>query len=410
MSGRAQPSGGVEEVDANPAELAEASDALLRNPDILNLIQARLNKMVGRPSGFIDDLPKPVRDRIDFLRSLQEKRDDLEEEYNAELRALEAKYEALYTPLYEKRAKIVKGEEEPPADAAAPAPAAAAGEAEAAAAAEPVPKGIPEFWLGVLRTHEVTANVISEKDEAILAYLVDITCEDLAAEPQALKPEKANGEDDEEEEEPHGFTLTFHFAPNPHFKHATLTKTYHMVDDDEEMLQSSEGTDIQWEAGKNPTIKVLKKKAKPVKGKPAGRTLTKTEPCASFFNFFNPPAVPENPNEVNEEEMEDLQHAMEEDCELGEIIRYKLIPRAVAYYTGEAAEDGDEDDEDDYDDEDEVDDEDGDDDDEDDDDEEDDEGGGGAPKRAPQAGKPKAKGKAEAPTDSGEKPPECKQQ
>ena len=33
------------------------------------------------------------------------------------------------------------------------------------------------------------------------------------------------------------------------------TKTYHMVDEEEEMLQSAEGTDIQWEAGKNPTVK-----------------------------------------------------------------------------------------------------------------------------------------------------------
>ena len=64
-------------------------------------------------------------------------------------------------------------------------------------------------------------------------------------------------------------------------------------------------------------VQVLKKKAKAVKGKPAGRMLTKTEPCASFFNFFNPPAVPENPNEVDEDEMEELQQAMEEDYELG---------------------------------------------------------------------------------------------
>ena len=62
---------------------------------------------------------------------------------------------------------------------------------------------------------------------------------------------------------------------------------------------------------------VMKKKAKAVKGKPAGRMLTKTEPCASFFNFFSPPAVPENPNEADEDEMEELQQAMEEDYELG---------------------------------------------------------------------------------------------
>ena len=29
-----------------------------------------------------------------------------------------------------------------------------------------------------------------------------------------------------------------------------------MVDEEEEMLQSAEGTDIHWEAGKNPTVKV----------------------------------------------------------------------------------------------------------------------------------------------------------
>lgn len=40
-------------------------------------------------------------------------------------------------------------------------------------------------------------------------------------------------------------------------------------------------------------------------------------------------------------------------CVRREIIRYKLIPRAIAYYTGEAAEDEEGDDEDDYDDEDE---------------------------------------------------------
>ena len=61
--------------------------------------QARLNRMVGRPSGFIETLPQAVRGRIEYLRSLQEKHDDLEEEYNTELRALEAKYEALYGAL-----------------------------------------------------------------------------------------------------------------------------------------------------------------------------------------------------------------------------------------------------------------------------------------------------------------------
>ena len=69
---------------------------------------------------------------------------------------------------------------------------------------------------------------ISEKDEAVLVYLEDITCEDLAAAPRPPKAPKAGGggeeeeEEEEEEDEPCGFTLAFHFAPNPFFKHATL--------------------------------------------------------------------------------------------------------------------------------------------------------------------------------------------
>ena len=75
------------------------------------------------------------------------------------------------------------------------------------------------------------ARQISEKDEAVLAYLEDITCQDLAAAPRAPKAPKAAGggqeeeeEEEEEEDEPCGFTLTFHFAPNPFFKHATLVR------------------------------------------------------------------------------------------------------------------------------------------------------------------------------------------
>jgi len=49
----------------------------------------------------------------------------------------------------------VKGEEEPPVEAIAAG--AGAGEAPGGGAA---PAGIPEFWLGVLRANEVTANVV----------------------------------------------------------------------------------------------------------------------------------------------------------------------------------------------------------------------------------------------------------
>lgn len=67
-----------------------------------------------------------------------------------------------------------------------------------------------------------------------------------------------------------------------------LTKTYIMLDDDEPVLEKSEGSTIDWLPGKNVTVKVLKKK--PKKGSTA-KPQTKTEQVDSFFNFFSPPQV-----------------------------------------------------------------------------------------------------------------------
>ena len=51
-------------------------------------------------------------------------------------------------------------------------------------------------------------------------------------------------------------------------------------------------TEIEWLPGKNITQKVMKKK--PKKGSKNAKPVTKTEQCDSFFNFFNPPQVPED--------------------------------------------------------------------------------------------------------------------
>ena len=45
--------------------------------------------------------------------------------------------------------------------------------------------------------------------------------------------------------------------------------------------------------------------------------LTKTEPCASFFNFFAPPAEPDEDAGIDEDELEELRAALEDDFELG---------------------------------------------------------------------------------------------
>merc|ERR1739842_100085 len=80
----------------------------------------------------------------------------------------------------------------------------------------------------------------------------------------------------------------------------------------------------------------------------------------SFFHFFSPPALPDDPEaEVDEE----VQMLLQQDFQIGHYLRERIVPRAVLFFTGE--EQGD--------DEEESDDEDGDDDEDEDDDSDDEE-------------------------------------
>lgn len=61
------------------------------------------------------------------------------------------------------------------------------------------------------------------------------------------------------------------------------------------------------------------------------------------------PSIPENPDDLSEEELEALQQQMDEDYEIAIALKESVVPRAVEWYTGEAAPplyDGEYDDED----------------------------------------------------------------
>jgi len=174
-----------------------------------------------------------------------------------------------------------------------------------------------------------------------------------------------------------------------------LTKTYEMKCElEEENPFSFEGPEIvkctgchiDWYKGKNVTVKIIRKKQKH-KQKGSIRTVNKPVDQPSFFNFFSPPAVPEDP----EAELDDeTQVRLTNDFEIGQYIRERIVPRAVLYFTGEALED------DDYEEEEEE--EEGDGDDEDDEDED-----GDGPPGQNRSRRPMRKG-------DGHKNPECKQQ
>ncbi|KAJ3684757.1 hypothetical protein LUZ61_013921 [Rhynchospora tenuis] len=327
--------------------------AALSAQDRAGLVDALKNKLqglAGQHANMLETLSPPVRKRVESLREIQSQHDELEAKFFEERLALEAKYQKLYEPLYSKRYQIVNGEVEVEAAPKEESTEEAPSDEKAA-----VEKGVPDFWLTAMKNNEVLVEEIQERDEGALKYLKDIKWCRI--------------------DNPKGFKLEFFFDTNPFFKNTVLTKTYHMIDEDEPILEKAIGTEIEWYPGKCLTQKILKKK--PKKGSKNTKLITKTEDCESFFNFFNPPQVPEDEEEIDEDTAEQLQNQMEQDYDIGSTIRDKIIPHAVSWYTGEAVQDDefealvDEDDDDDDDDED--DDEDDEDEDEDEDDEDEDE-------------------------------------
>ena len=58
--------------------------------------QGHLKNLLGKPSGFIEELPTKIQGRIEYLRQLQDKHSDIEEQFQEELAALKAKFLTLF--------------------------------------------------------------------------------------------------------------------------------------------------------------------------------------------------------------------------------------------------------------------------------------------------------------------------
>lgn len=307
-----------------------AVGAVLRNPQVMAALQARLDSMVGNQSGYVKTLPAVVQRRIKALKNIQLEITNVESEFFKEVHALECKYQSSYEPLFEKRATITKGDYEPTEEESTwtlddddeelseemKSKAILEGEKK-----DEESKGIPEFWLTIFKNVDLLADMMQEHDEPILKHLIDIKVQ--------------------YKENPMGFILEFHFSPNEHFENSVLIKKYEMkcTPDEEDPfsfegpeIHKCKGTVIDWKKGKNITVKTIKKKQKH-KSKGSVRTVTKTVQNDSFFNFFNPPTVSDDPEvEVDD----DTRALLTADFEIGHYIRESIIPRAVLYFTGEA--------------------------------------------------------------------------
>ncbi|KAI8499754.1 Nucleosome assembly protein 1-like 1 [Branchiostoma belcheri] len=281
----------------------------LQNPQVLAALQDRLGNIMGQSSGYVENLPKVVKRRIKALKNLQVQCTKIEAKFYEEVHQLECKYAKQYQPLFERddlkeKAKLSEGEKEEET-------------------MDENVEGIPEFWLTVFKNCELINDMVQEHDENILKHLTDVTVDFT--------------------EQPMGFTLLFHFEANDYFSNTALTKHYVVRSEPDDQdpfafegpeIISCKGCHIDWKKGKNVTVKVVKKKQKH-KGRGTTRMVTKTIQNDSFFNFFNPPQVPDDGSELDD----DAETILAADFEIGHFFRERIVPKAVLYFTGEAMED-----------------------------------------------------------------------
>ena len=231
---------------------AAAASIFAKNPKLVSMIQGKLGSLVGRSSGYIESLPAPVRRRVAGLKGVQKEHSKLEVEFQEEVLQLEKKYFAKFTPLYQKRAKIVNGAAEPTEEEVKLGEQDDEGEEDDGAEKEESTDkdessekvaGIPEFWLSAMKNQVSLAELITDRDEEALKFLTDIRMEYL--------------------ERP-GFRLIFEFAENEFFTNKIITKTYYYQEESgyggDFIYDHADGDKIDWKAGKDITVRVESKK------------------------------------------------------------------------------------------------------------------------------------------------------
>lgn len=337
--------------DAIPQTISEEDiqSALSKQPFLLQSIQDKLGSLVGQDSGYVGHLPKRVKERIYGLKAIQSDLFGLEKDFQIEMFELEKKYLAKYSPLHERRSKLVGGVEEPTTEEVIKGKEVEleAGEEEEdeeeeeeeeeanAEDEEDDIKGIPSFWLTALENLPVVSDTITDRDAEILDFLTDIKLEYLT-----------NGKP--------GFKLIFVFDEEvAFFKNKSLTKTYYYQNElgysGDFIYDHAEGEKILWnDDASNATISVEMRKQRNKVTKQV-RTIEKITPIDSFFNFFDPPKLPSETQEKeqdndhveddqDEDELEELEQRLALDYSIGEQLKDKLIPRAIDWFTGAALE------------------------------------------------------------------------
>ncbi|KAL1553498.1 Asparagine-rich protein (ARP protein) [Salvia divinorum] len=198
---------------------------------------------------------------IEKLQEFQDELEKINEEASEKVLELEEKYNEIRKPVYDKRNDIIKS--------------------------------IPDFWLTAFMSHPALSELLTDADQKIFKYLSNLEVEDC-------KDVKS------------GYSITFHFEPNPYFEDAKLTKTFTFLDEGTTKISA---TAIKWKEGMGIPIGVSAEEKK-------GNKRPKTE--ESFFSWFN-----------NSQRSGDLEEIHDE---VAEIIKDDFWPNPLTYFNNEAAD------------------------------------------------------------------------
>lgn len=245
-----------------------------KKKELIIILQSMLDTSQSSLSLWLNCRPE-IQHRINALLNYQAEYFRLRAQFHRQIQQLQYEFSSQFEPILDKQRTIIST------------------------------RSISEFWLTILKNLDSYDYPIRSRDELCLKYLIDIRCI----------------------HEPLGFKLEFHFSPlNPFFTETILTKTYsiriefnetnpYQVYDGPE-IDRCQGCSINWREDSNLTYEKRRR-----------------QPRKSFFDFFSPPIIPAGgiPSMTEDEQLR-----LEADIEFSLLLKQRVLPRAVLYYTGEA--------------------------------------------------------------------------
>jgi len=304
------------------------------NEDDLGLSENPTVKLLSLKD--IQALPLPQRKAIYALKANQATLLGLRQKKDEESNEVKKKFMGFVKPLWEERRKIVQGIREVTDHevslgekvSGATSNGEVLQEKEDRPQTDPI-QGIPDFWLTVITNNDLMMDHVSQRDKEALSALQDVTVQYIDGDPSK------------------GYELTFTFGGNRFFTDTVLTKKYIQVREGTNASWNRVGTKINWRSKQdNLTIIIKKRQQRHKTKKSVVRTVEKEVKCESFFNFFDPPVIPQegvpNPDDDDDDEknIRGLQERIFDDYEMGNEFKDRIIPRAVDYFTGAALYEG----------------------------------------------------------------------